>query len=180
MFLSVNFQCEHVRRWALRCVTFLCWSWGQVINSHVIYRSPCLLSIISKCLLKKLSRLKTTGVKARLLTGPHTHTKHSVYHKLLSPERVMILLYLHGFSYIDLDQEEVPPGGAPVPRIPIQSYCVRVCMCAKHTSSLCVTKAKKEKPQTSNYVHRYAYMHARTGCDHGTHPHCWGISSSRL
>lgn len=65
-------------------------------------------------------------------TDTHAHTHHIVYCTLLSPMRVMILLYLHGFSYIDLDQDEAPPAGAPFLGSPPSSYCAHVCMCAKY------------------------------------------------
>ncbi len=83
--------------------------------------------------------METTGVKAHthVHTFSHTHTNHTVYCTLLSPVRVMILLYLHGFSYIDLDQEEAPPAGAPFLGSPPGSYCACVCMCAKYQQLVC-------------------------------------------
>lgn len=62
----------------------------------------------------------------------------------------MILLYLHGFSYIDSDQEEAPPTGAPFLGSLFGSYCACVCMCAKYQQlvcqqRLCVCNARRNK-----------------------------------
>lgn len=67
------------------------------------------------------------------LSRTHTHTHPVVVHCApLSPVRVMILLYLHDFSYIDLDQEEASPvGGPPIlaPRPTRLLLCLRVHVC---------------------------------------------------
>lgn len=77
------------------------------------------------------------------LTRTHNYT---VYCTLLSPVRVMILLYLHGFSYIDLGQEEAPPVGAPFLGSPPGSYCACVCVCAKYQQLVCQQSCmRKEK-----------------------------------
>lgn len=64
------------------------------------------------------------------------HTSYRVHCNLLSPARVMILLYLHGFSYIDLGQEEAPPVGAPFLPAPHPVAIVPECACVQNTSSL--------------------------------------------
>lgn len=66
------------------------------------------------------------------------HTSYRVHCNLLSPARVMILLYLHGFSYIDLGQEEAPPVGAPFLAAPHPVTIVPECACVQNTSSWCV------------------------------------------
>lgn len=88
---------------------------------------------------------KHSHTDAHIHTFLHAHIKHIVYCILLSPVRVMILLYLHGFSYIDLDQEAAPPTGAPFHGSPRGSYCVCVCMCAKYQQLVCQQQCAKRK-----------------------------------
>lgn len=144
--------------------------------------------------------METTGVKAHARTHHHTHTNHIVYCTRLSPMRVMILLYLHGFSFIDLEQEVAPPAGAPFLGSPPVSYCACVCMCAKYQQLVCRqsvcgkrTRNKERSldpgfpwslpanPHTLNTftpTQKHVHIHAKTHIHDRAHPHCWGISSS--
>lgn len=105
----------------------------------------------------------------------HTHTlslitqNYNVHCNLLSPVRVMILLYLHGFSYIDLGQKEVPPVGAPFLLAPHPVTIVPECACVQNTSSWCVQVGRKlfkrrnylKNPDLSD-IYFYIYFRLQT------------------
>lgn len=145
-------RCVHVWHWLLRSVQMHCcvelWEGNTTEDAaesamDVHTDNPLLLSLMIS---KKVSWKKMTPAGWRQQVSKHahrctlvsyTHTNHTVYRTLLSSVRVMILLYLHGFSYIDLDQEEAPPAGAPFLGSPPGSYCACVWVCAKYQQLVC-------------------------------------------
>lgn len=118
-----------------------------VINMHT--DSPLLLKLMisKKCGLKKMTPAGWRQQVSKRTQTHCMHINHIVYCIFLSPVRVMILLYLHGFSYIDLDQEAAPPAGAPFLGSPRGSHCACVCMCAKYQQLVCQQQRIRERKE---------------------------------
>lgn len=148
------------------------------MNMHT--DNPLLLTqmISKKVSLKKMTPAgwrQQVSKHTHTYTLSHTHTNHTVFCTLLSPVRVMILLYLHGFSYIDLDQEEAPPAGAPFLGSPPGSYCAYVCMCAKYQQLVCQQRlcvcGKRRRKEIKRRVWTLDLPDIFKRTDQSPHPH---------
>lgn len=109
--------------------------------------------------------MRTTGVT-------QAHAQKTVRHP--SKLWLMILLYLHRFSFIDLDQKETPPRGRKLPiRFRMRLY-LHVCERLSWYESIGWRKKyKKSKPLSCTYRHMRMHTHVTAHS-----PLCWGISSS--